>query len=61
MLKIKLRATNESSGETLPDQIQIPYSATIFDVKTKIRANSQIPIEEQVSGLTQLHYLTATP
>lgn len=47
MLTIKLKPVNERSGQSLPAQIQVAYSAAIIDVKLTLKRAADVPIEEQ--------------
>lgn len=47
MMRIKLKAANEASAESLPTHIDIAYSSTVVDLKLKIKRATDVPVEEQ--------------
>ena len=48
MMRVKLKASNEASAESLPAHVDVAYSSTVVDLKIKIKRASDIPVEEQV-------------
>lgn len=54
MMRIKLRASNGGSAESLPPHVEVAYSSTVVDVKIKIKRATDIPVEEQVWSRTAI-------